>query len=821
MRLFWIGLSLLMAAPALGQNWGRVEGHVREAGTEAVLPGVTVLVQGTNYGTATDGEGRYALQLPEGRYALRFSAIGFAPHTDSVAVARSAPARLDVLLTPSVTELEGVTVEGAERGAGVFSLDPEDLRRMPAPFHDGFRALKALPGVATNNELSYQYSVRGGGFNENLVFLNGFEVYFPFRPRQGEQEGLGLLNPELTERLTFYTGGFPARYGGKLSSALDVRYARPVRASLRGAAYASLLDAGLVAGASALDGRLGWTFGLRKAQAQRFFATQELKGTYQPDFADVQATLAYRLAPGHEVEALGIWADHRFRLDPSGRKTYFGILSTRPDVPSDLRSLWVRYDAASEEEDGYGTRFGGLRLSSRLSSRLRLEHDAAYFGTRETERYFLAGSAVLYQVNPSGDPDTGAGHIPTGNARQEETADNAVRVQTWTGQGRALFTTRRHAAEAGWMLRRLRFDDRLAEQSAVTGRTAAGDVVRLVVDSLTDQAALATTQAAFYLQDAFDALPDRPDRLVATAGLRADYFAFNGEWTLSPRLSARYRASDRLTLTSSAGVYYQAPTYRELRGRPRAGETILGALNRDARAQRALQVTAGGELFLPRRRLYLRGEAYYKHLTRLISYAIENVRVVYAGVNDTRGRAYGLDLQLRGEFVPGLESWFNYSYLVAQERFLPGFETAFNAGWRPRAADQRHTFSAYVQDYIPGDPSWKLHLRGLFGSGLPYTPPVPGPQVGGFTAQVPGPRHSGRYPEYMRLDFGVTKRIPLLDAGWSGHPVALELTGEVLNLFDMTNTVAYSWVPNAEGIWNRVPTRLTPRTLNVRLRVDF
>ncbi len=816
---FLIG-CVLLPGTAWAQGWGNVEGRVTEADSGAPLPGVTVLVDGTNYGTATTDAGTFALRIPAGSYLLRFSAVGFQPHTDSLTVRRDATLEYNVRLVPAVLELGEVTVEesAAPSEAGVHEMTPEQVRNIPTPFK-GFQALKSLPGVATNNELSNQYSVRGGGFNENLIFINGFEVFMPFRPRQGEQEGLGLFNPDLAERVTLYTGGFPARYGGKLSSALEVQYARPENQSLRGAAYASLLDAGANASASALGGRLGWNVGVRKARARRFFSTQELQGNYRPDYTDVQALVGYRLAPGHELEAVGIWADHVFDLDPRARQTFFGVISADPNTPSDLRSVFVNYDDASRETDSYATQFAGLRLSSQFSPRFRMAHDGSFYGTEETEEYLLRGSSVIYQIDPNSDPDSEEGKFPRGSASQEERADNRVDVTSWTGQGRYYFTQQRHAWEGGWQVRQLQFDDQLDEHTIIQGRALDGDFVRVVVDSLKDNATFTATQAGAYVQHTFDALPTT-DRLIVTTGLRTDYFSFNDEWTVSPRVSARYRRTELLTLTGAIGLYYQQPTYRELRGSPIPGQAINDALNRDLKSQRSIQAVVGAEYFLPRRRFYLRGEAFYKALDNVISYTVENVRVNYSGENDADGYVYGLDLQVRGEFVPGLESWVNYGFLVAREDFLPSFEDTFTAGIIPRPTDQRHTFSLFVQDYIPTDPTWKLHMAAFFGTGLPYTPPIPGERIGNIVQQIPGERFSARYPEYRRVDLGATKLLTLTERGPNG-PVRLEFTAELLNIFDMTNTVAYSWLPNREGIWERIPTRLTPRTINVRMRVAF
>lgn len=825
LSVFFLFLFAAFPAPSLAQEWGAAAGNVTAADNGKTIQGVSVVVDGTNFGTASKEDGRYELRLPLGRYLLRFSAIGFETRRDSIVINSGRTTVLNVTLRTSTIELDEIQIEDeAPVEAGVHRIEPEMIQNMPMPVRDMLRALKVLPGVATNNELSNQYSVRGGGFNENLIFINGFEIFLPFRPRNGEQEGMSLLNGDLAKRVTFYSGGFPARYGGKLSSAVDVEYRRPHETgeSLGGTAYLSLLDMGISASSSMLNGRAGWLFSLRKARQRSFFETQELKGNYQPDYTDIQGMIAFKLAPGLELEALGILAKHEFRLDPSTRKTFFGTLTQNSSfAPSNLQSLWVRFDEASSEKDGYSTQFGGIRLKKRLSPRVRIEHDFALFKTEETERFDLRGSAILFQVDPgSQNPDDGDGLFPVGNSRQEDVADNSVDVRTYTGGGRYHLTTTRHATEAGWSVRRLEFDDRLDEKSVVVGRSTKGGIVRIVADSLRDQASFGAWQAALYAQDAMDVLPGEPGRFLVTGGLRVDYYSFTGEWTLSPRLTATYKRDEFTTLFASLGVYYQAPSYRELRGKPEIGETILGALNRDLKSQRSLQAVGGFEYFMEQRRFYLRGEIFYKRITNVITYDIENVRVRYSGENDASSNTYGFDLQLRGEFVPGMESWVNYSFLIAEETFRDEFLTLYNQGTISRPTDQRHTVSLFIQDYIPADPTWRLHMRTLFGSGLPYTPPVPGPQVGNLVTQAPGPRFSARYSRYFRFDLGVTKQITVTPPD-AAHPISIDLTAEVLNIFDMTNEVAYTWIPNAAGIWTRIPTRLTPRTVNVRVRVSY
>ncbi len=800
-------IPLLLSVQVNAQSWGTIDGVVTESGTGLALSGVTILVNDTNFGTASSETGSYTLQLPIGRYALRFSYIGFSSYIDSVTVSSDAVTTLNVELNSTVLEGEEIIVEDASvSGVGIQQITPEQIRRMPSPFK-GFQALLVLPGVSSNNELSNQYSVRGGGFNENLIFLNGFEIHMPFRPRQGEQEGLGLFNPELARRITLYTGGFPSRYGGKISSALDIEYA--ATRNLTTSATLSLLDG--TATAAATNGPLSWQIGLRKARARRFFSTQELKGNYQPDYEDIQARFTYVLTPLQELELIALYANHEFHLDPRGRRTFYGTVSA-DGGPSDIRSLWLSYSNRSRERDGYQTALAGLRLRNRINPRWTLQHDISLYATEEHEFFLLEGNAILYDIVTNSNADRV--EIPRGIARQEDSADNTISITTLAGRGLYNWTTSRHALETGWSLRQFRFEDSLLEESVVLGIGIDNQPVRVVVDSLKGTAKLNTSQFSLHIEDSYSF----NDNLLLNAGIRGDWYEFNREWTVSPRASLRYEASRELTLTASVGIYYQQPTYRELRGTPGPSIPLSQSLNQALQSQQSTQFVAGAELFIPGRRLYLRSEAYFKQLKNLITYSLENVRLEYSGFNDAKGYVYGLDLQARGEFVPGMESWINYSFMMARERFFPLYATSMNAGLLPRPTDQRHTVALFVQDYIPLDTSWKLHMRILFGSGLPYTPPVPGKRVGSVVEQIPGNRHSARYPEFRRIDFGTTKIITLSNRT---RPLQLEITAEALNIFNIVNTVAYSWLPDASGIWQRIPTRLTPRTINLRLRTSF
>ena len=809
----WTFIALLfispLASPLFAQGWGLVEGTVKDAATQEPLVGVSIGVLNTNYGRATDATGRFRLRIPAGKFVLKSSYVGYKARLDTILVLQDRTTLLNMALVPMVTEIEEVGVVGDNRDSGVQELTAEQIRSMPSPMNDGFRRLAVLPGVVSVNEMSNEYSVRGGGYNENLVFINGFEVYKPFRTRQGEQEGLGLFNPDLTSKATLYTGGFPARYGGKLSSALEIAYLKPDNQEFQGSASFSTLDASASVSGSSLKNKLGWVAGFRKAQPSSFFGSQEIKGNYQPNFTDVQSLITFRPSKKWSAELLGIWAKHSFTLEPTDRRTYFGSFT-------DLRSVFFSYSGT--ETDGYDIKFGGIRNHLQINPTLKTELALSYFNIDEKERYDISGAANLFSVDPSGqNPD-----VPTGQVTQIETAKNRVQIKTLSAENRWIKFLGKSVLEGGLFFKQQAWADSLSETASVRGQVASGEIKTTVLENLQGYLPTTTTyNAGAYLQQSFN-LSDTADRTLLTAGLRAEYFEFNNEWTFSPRLNFRYRATPLLAFNAAAGVYYQQPSYRELRGEPQAGQSIEASLNRTLKSQRAIQFISGAEYTLPKTRMYVRGEAYYKKLDNLISYDIRNTRLTYAGETDSDGYAYGFDLQFRGEFVPGLESWVNYGFLKTKEKFRTPFVNEYNDGWRARPTDQRHNISLFIQDNVPNDPSWRFYTQIFFASGLPYTPPVPGETVDEILTQEQGERNSRRYLEYKRADLGVSKLVTVSKKALHGNIVPqLQLSLEVLNMFDNVNTIAYSWITNIEGRWERIPTRLSPRMFNARMRLSF
>ena len=822
------GLLVLLAAPAQAQVWGEIAGRVTDAGTGESVIGAAVLVDraGTSFGTSTDADGRYSFRIPEGRYPVRVSFVGYQTVRDTLVVQRGATTRFDARLVEAIGELGDVAVDAdAERGVGVSRLDPKTIRDTPMPVADAIRGVKTELGVTSSNELSNSFSVRGGSYDENQFFIDGFEVYRPLRISQGEQEGLGLVNGDLASRLTLFAGGFPVRYGGKLASVLDASYAAP-SGPIAGTAYTSTLDAG-AAVSGGLGARVGLAVAARSARPQRFFAGQELEGSYDPDFRDVQAVVDWRPVPGQTVRGIGLYARHRFRLAPQQQETTFGI------YPNLIRT--VARDFEGLEQDGYDIAFGGVMLTSQLGGSARAEHRVSVFDIDEFEGFEVTSRSTLFrrQRRPEGS-QTEFDRIAEGQVLQRDVADNRIRQTVVTAQGRYLARLGAHGVEAGWQARSLRFDDRIDELNTASGQDSAGEPVTVDLRRLAADTTFSSFQGALWAEDAWTV-----GRVTVTPGLRADYFAYSGELTVSPRLGLSWAAGPQTTWAASAGLYHQAPTYRELRGDPQPGASAFRTLDGDIRSPRALQAVAGVDHFFTRRRLALRAEVYGKRFRDLISYDVENVRVVYSAENDSEGYAVGADVQLRGELVPGLESWVTYGFLKTDERFYapvipPGeagepvaerFAARGGGDWIPRPTDRRHNLSLFVQDYVPGDDTWTLHVRTLYGSRTPTTAPARDPDrsLDAISVFTDGPRNALRLPSFFRFDLGATKKLRV-GTSPTGAPLNLRATVEVLNVFDQTNTIAYSWVEQTRAgqrNFTAVPTRLTPRTLNVRFRVDF
>ncbi len=794
----WTVMPALLCGLAFGtetsvaeHTLGRVHGYVRSVGG-IPIEGAEVWVDGIGLRASADSLGYFAFHIQPGRYRFRASALGFRPWSDSLKVDSESTSYLQIVLVERVLQLLPILIEEeALEVAGVHRIEGNDVVSVPSPTHDALNSLKSFPGVASRNELSNQFSVRGGGFHENDILINGFEMPMPLRTRSAEQEGLSPINSEMVRWISFYSGGFPSRFGRTLSSVVAAEYQIGSEDRLRGTATTTFRGLTVWQEGS----RSGFVIGFRDSSPGRIFQSQDLKGIYAPRFTDLQGIVQTKLPFGLSMELLGLLAGNRYSLDPRRRRTFF------PDPVDVITRFQAKYSDGSFEDQQYGTEFLGVRVARTGGSAL-LEHRASYLRTRELERLVLDSSLSLC----SAFIDELRCEEST---RVVDSADNYVSSSRLSLSGLYLIS-RKSTRELGWSISREVGRDRIDESSVITFLGSDPSPPR--ADVLSDTSRFASTRLALHAEESWEVGATR-----AELGIRFDWHSATAQVTVSPRVVLRYEVDQRTDFRFSWGVYHQSPAYRELRSNSAILGTQNGGTERKPRAQRSHQATLGIEHRLPDRRLTVRADVFGKALTNLISYTADDIRLDYSGRNDTDGYAIGLEFQVRGEFVKGLESWANYSFLVSKEKFRPEFTSELNDGWLPRPTDQRHTISLFVQDFIPSHPAWKIHVLSRFGSGVPFTPSVGTKNSSSLTLGANGKRSSDRYPAYFRVDLGMTRTMVFGES----RPLRFDVVLELLNLFDAANVVAYAWIQRGTGKRARVPTRLTPRLLNAGLKVSF
>ena len=679
-----------------------------------------------------------------------------------------------------------VTSVADGRGTGSMKqIYSDDMAFMPNPAGTIETWVKWMPGVTSHNELSSQYAVRGGSFDENLVYVNDIEIYKPFLIRAGEQEGLTFVNPEMVSSLKFSAGGFDARYGDKMASVLDVAYRRPERRELR--ISAGLLTGDVTTEGLSRDGRLTWLAGYRYKSARALLSTLDTKGSYDPRFHDFQAHLTWRAAPDLEVSLLGYVADNRYRFRPESRETSFGTLD-------DIYRFVMYYDG--QEEDSYRMATGALTLAWHPSRRMQLKWMASLTDLREKEFYDVASSYLLdrLETDDSALPDSLL-HIGVGSTWQH--ARNTMSADLASVQHIGQYVVRNGLLRWSLQWQHDRMDDQYASWEAVD---SAG-YVQLSAPALRGRNRLDRNRLSGYVQTTWRF--DLPAALWhVTAGLRGHYNDLNSEWSVSPRLSvALYpKAWPSWSFHGAAGSYVQPPFYREMRDR-------LYTLHLDTKAQRSVHfvLEAEHEFTLWQRLFKWTGALYYKKMDRLIPYKLENVRTVYAGENLSDGYAVGADLRLNGCFVPDAESWVSVSWLRAREDICGDGRGSF-----PRPTDERFSFNLFFQDYFPGNDTWRFHLNLVYGTALPYSYPDPDRYDLTF-----------RMRPYRRVDVGLTKTF-----GKVGVFRDVWLQAEVFNLFDIRNTVSYLWArtlpsDSTGAAFFAVPNYMTGRRFNMKLHVTL
>lgn len=766
-------------------------------------------------GTSSDINGKYWLTVPcNTPVTLIFSHLEFKTEYRTYKSGVGETKTVDVRFESAFTMTSQVTVSARQiRITNLQKLDPKIINIIP-DVSGGIEAiLKSMPGVVKNNELSSQYSVRGGNFDENLVYVNGIEVYRPFLTRSGQQEGLSFVNPDLVSSLYFSAGGFDAKYGDKMASVLDVRYKKPRSKAASG-------SAGLLGASAHVEGcsenyRFTWLGGWRYRTYKNILNSMDTKGDYKPSFHDIQMYLTYDITENLELSFLGNMALNRYHFIPVTRETSFGTVD---------EALKLKIYFEGQELDRFNSFTGAAAANYRLSNDLKMTFSFSSYKAYESETFDIMGQYFLNELDKElGSDNLGDSLMNIGVGTFLNHARNYLNATVYDAGYKGNYSYNTHMLQWGANLRHEIIDDRLHEWEMIDSAGYSipyNDSVVGMYSFIYSSRIFLSNRATGYLQNTWMFGNDSSGYSI-TAGCRMHYWDYSGEFLVSPRVSASYKPEweRNFLFRAAAGVYYQPPFYKELRG-------LDGEINAGIKSQRSYHFVLGSDYEFTAwdRDFKFITELYYKYFDNLIPYFIENVRIRYTGMNNAKGYATGVDFKVNGEFVEGVESWASLSVMQTREDILDdkkvvtdsaGNVTVTYPGYIPRPTDQLVNFGLFFQDYLPMNPSYKMQLSLLFGSGLPFGPPKSERYMQVF-----------RMPPYRRVDIGFSKVIiSEKNAGKSSGParyIKSLWTGiEIYNLLDTKNTISYQWISDIRNHQYAVPNYLTSRRLNIRLIAKF
>lgn len=831
LSLFLLG-SLSVCFPQNPQ--GRVFGTVKDS-LGRPLFGAAVAVFGKPIGMSTDDNGKYSLTVPANeslKLVISFTGL----HSDTVYF-RLNPGeerQINKSMRGRVYTFSDVLIEEKSlKSLNVTKIDPKVVRVIPTPNQSVEDLLKTMPGVASANELSSSYSVRGGNYDENLVYINDFEVYRPLLVRSGQQEGLSVINADMVEGISFSAGGFDAVYGDKLSSVLDIKYRKPK--TFGGSVSASLLGGSLELENRSRNKKWYYMLGVRQKSNQYLLNTFDTKGEYKPSFTDVQLLTGFDFSKKFSLEIFGNYARNRYNLVPQSRETNFGTIN-------DAKRFTVYFEG--QEIDRYKTFTGSFSGTYKPSEKVKLKLITSAYSTREEENFDILGQYFLDQLeNDFGKDNFGDVAFNLGVGSFLNHARNRLDARVYSAEHKGELVDSTRLLQWGIKFQHEEIVDKLHEWyyndssgfSIPSPRDSANPMITLN-DVVISKSNLSSNRIMGYVQNSWQILDH--SRLIITAGVRANYWDLNKQLVISPRASVTYtpKKKSNLSFNASGGYYYQPPFYRELRD-------LDGTVHTNVKAQKSTHVLIGSEYtFLALGREFkLSTEVFYKFLDNLIPYKVDNLRIRYLPTLTSKGYARGIDFRLFGEFVPGAESWASLSilqteedingdfyyvrYNAAGEEIIPGYtydnipvdSVRIEPGYLPRPADQTVNFGLFFQDYLPKFPVYKMSLSLLFGTALPFGPPGKD-------------RYKDvlRTPTYRRVDIGFSRQLigdevkhkpkgkllKSFESLWIGV--------EVFNLLQVSNVASYNWVTDVSNARKyAIPNYLTSRQLNIRLNAKF
>lgn len=782
-------LFLMVTQVAIGQSF-TLQGKVSDKdGNPIELASVMVVSQGKLAMTNLKGEFHMQLHSADS-VKVRFSMIGYKSKERVLRRPQGKQTMLVQLLDDN--EMQEVVVEGKTKQHGTTEeLDVDKVKQGPSASGNAVEEMvQTQAGVSTHSELSSQYNVRGGTFDENSVYINNIEVYRPFLVRSGQQEGLSIINPDMVQSVGFSTGGFEAKYGDKMSSALDITYKRPKRteASLT----ASLLGASAYLGIASK--KFTWTNGVRYKTNRYLLGSLQTKGEYKPSFLDYQTYLSWQPSKRWQIDFIGNISDNHYNFQPEDRETNFGTLQN-------VKKFRVYFDG--QEKDLFRTYFGSLSITRHLSPRTDVSLLASAFSTREQERYDIQGQYWLTQTETS--ENLGVGTYMQHSRDYLNANVKSLKLMLQHRMGK-------HKIEGGVTYKVEQVKENSAEyeyrDSAGYNVPHTGRDLRMIY-ALRAKNELNAKRTEAYLQDTwnFQTRDSVPTLFTFNYGVRFAHWSFNGESIVSPRASLTITPGKNrnLSFRIAGGLYYQAPFYKELRDTSVVNGITYATLNQSVRSQRSIHALASMSyrFEMMGRPFKFTAEAYYKALSQLVPYSVDNVKVTYYGDQQATGHATGLDLKLFGEFVPGTDSWLTLSVMNTRMRL--------NGKSIPLPTDQRYALNLYFTDYFPGTTRWRMSLKLAYADGLPFATPHQELENNSFRA-----------PAYKRADIGMSYR--LLDNHDGSRNTIFKnvwIGLDCLNLFGINNVNSYYWVTDIAGQQYAVPNFLTGRQINGRVTVEF
>lgn len=833
---------VLLSFSAAAQK-ATVRGTVRDQDGNGVPGGtVEVLPLRKNY-ALTDNDGKFSLEVDANQeIILGFSFVSAKKVQRTVNLAPGEERVVNVILESIVDIGTAAEIVGRqERGGIVRRLDPKVQRFIPGP-RDGIENVLLQAPVNFASELSSAYSVRGGSFDENMIYVNDIEVYRPFLVRAGEQEGLSFPNPDMVESIDFSAGGFEARYGDKMSSVLDIRYRKPKE-------FGGMASGSLLGGALQLEGitkneKLTHNTGVRYRNNSYVLGALDTQGDYNPSYTDFQSLISYKATGNLTFDFLGNYSRNRYNFVPTTRQTEVGNLN-------EALRLTIYFEG--QEVSQFETFFGAFSTNWQPNELTMLKFIASGFRTYEDENFDILGEYFLDEIDRDlGSDELGEVLRNRGVGGFLEHARNSLEatVLTFNHKGYRDFDRNKHFLEWGAEFRTEQFKDRLSEWTYVDSAGFStpiqpSDAIELR-DVMKSRNTLDSFRSTAYLQDTWTNKTEDGSQWEVNAGARLNYWSYNGQVVGGPRARVVYKphwvkpaveGSDtiirrNISFHFASGFYFQPPFYREMRG-------LDGLINPEIRAQRSIHFIGGADYIFTSwgRPFRLTTEAYYKILNDLIPYQVENVRLRYFGTNNSNGYAAGADVMLNGELVKGVESWLRISYLKTEEDLtddsyveyynadgkliVPGFtfdDTAvdsarFEPGFIPRPSDQRLSFSMFFQDEMPRAPQYKVLLSMFFSTGYPFGPPT-------FDRY----KDVLRTPAYRRVDIGFSRDLigEKNRDKWMGRNFKTAWVSlEVFNLLGINNTINYTWIKDVNSRLYAIPNYLTGRRLNAKLVVRF